>query len=400
MTFDLASLGWDAGFASAYTEFATAGPDQRPGRVVRTDRGVCTVLTAAGTVRASLAGGLLTAAGRDPAALPCVGDWVVVRVWPDGPVTAEAVLPRRTVVARRTAGKESTGQVLAANIDTAAVIEPIDPSPHLGRIERLLALAWESGARPLVVLTKADLAADPATVAAQVADAAPGVEVLPVSAARGRGVDRLRTLVPPGRTLALLGPSGAGKSTLVNALAGATVMATQRVRRACGRSGCATPPTGWTGRSRTWPRWPRRAGSPTAPTRPSRAARCGRHWPPGSWPPGAGRAGGGCGVSWRTRRAAGTPGRPRRSAPRSAPRPGGWPRRSARRPGGWPRRCGSVPAGDERPVRVTRRPARRSSDEPMSVRMARVAPWPTDSLSVGRGSTTCATSTSNCPGTR
>lgn len=235
MTYDLASLGWDAAFDSAYTEFATATADQRPGRVVRADRGVCTVLTAAGTVRASLAGAVLAAAGADPETLPCAGDWVVVRTWPDGRVSADAVLPRRSAVVRRTADKDSTGQVLAANVDLVAVIESLDPSPDLGRVERLLALGWESGGEPLVVLTKADLAADPGTIARQVADAAPGVAVLPVSGERGDGIADLRERVGPGRTLALLGPSGSGKSTLVNALAGTAVMATQRVRRADGK---------------------------------------------------------------------------------------------------------------------------------------------------------------------
>ena len=237
MTPDLASLGWDASFAAAYSELAHTDTDihQRPGRVVRADRGVCTVLTEAGVVRASLAGAVLSAAGRDPVALPCTGDWVVVRTWPDQRVTAEAVLPRRSAVVRRTADKDATGQVLAANVDAAAVVEPIDPAPDLGRIERLLALAWESGAEPLVVLTKADLAADPAAIAAQVGDVAPGVAVLPVSAARGDGLAALAPYVAPGRTLALLGPSGAGKSTLVNALAGGVVMTVQRVRRADGK---------------------------------------------------------------------------------------------------------------------------------------------------------------------
>lgn len=235
MTFELASLGWDATFAAGYAELAGSGADHRPGRVLRADRGVCTVLTATGTVRASLAGALLSASGRDPTALPCAGDWVAVRDWPDGRTTAEAVLPRRAAVVRRTAGKDATGQVLAANLDTAVVVEPIDPSPDLGRVERLLALAWESGAEPLVVLSKADLAADPVTIAAQVADVTLGVRVLPVSAERGEGLAALRLLAGPGRTLGLLGPSGCGKSTLVNALAGTTVMVTQGVRRVDGK---------------------------------------------------------------------------------------------------------------------------------------------------------------------
>jgi ribosome biogenesis GTPase / thiamine phosphate phosphatase len=235
MTHDLASLGWDASYAATYTALATAGANEVPGRVARADGGVCTVLTAAGSVRASIAGALLAAAGRDPVALPCAGDWVVVRTWPDGRISAEAVLPRRTVVIRRTADKDATGQVLAANIDTAAVVEPIDPTPDLNRVERLLSLAWQSGAQPYVVLTKADLAPDPDTIAAQVAEAAPGVPVVPVSAERGTGLGPLAPAVMPGRTCALLGPSGSGKSTLVNALAGTTVMETQQVRRVDGK---------------------------------------------------------------------------------------------------------------------------------------------------------------------
>jgi ribosome biogenesis GTPase len=274
MTSFLASLGWDATFQAAYDRYTggdsgrpgsdtgrpgsdtgrqsgdtgrqsgdgprgagyrPGGAGHRPGRVARVDRGVCSVLTDAGTTRASLAGAALAAAAADPVALPCAGDWVVVRDWPDGRVTIEAVLPRRASIVRRTAGSAAVGQVLAANVDTAAVVEPLDPAPDLARVERLLALAWESGARPLVLLAKADLAADPDAVAAQVAEVAPGIAVLPVSAELGTGLELVRPLVAPGRTLALLGRSGAGKSTLVNALAGATVMTTQQIRRVDGK---------------------------------------------------------------------------------------------------------------------------------------------------------------------
>jgi ribosome biogenesis GTPase / thiamine phosphate phosphatase len=233
MTFDLASLGWDASFAAGYARFDR--PDQWPARVARVDRGICTVLAATGTDRASLGGPLLVRAGRDPIELPCTGDWVAVREWPDRRNTIEEVLPRRTRVVRADASERSFGQALAANLDVAAVVEPMDPEPEPARVERLLALAWESGARPLVVLTKADRVADPQTVAAQIADVAPGVEVVPVSARTGMGLSVLAPLVAHGRTLGLLGPSGAGKSTLVNALAGATVMATQASRDSDGR---------------------------------------------------------------------------------------------------------------------------------------------------------------------
>ncbi|WFE20837.1 ribosome small subunit-dependent GTPase A [Solwaraspora sp. WMMD937] len=232
MTFDLASLGWDA-----FHDRALPAPDtdHQPGRVARVDRGVCTVLVADGPMRASVAGAVLTAAASDPVALPCAGDWVLVRTWPDERTTVEQVLPRRTALVRRTADKDSTGQVLAANVDTAAVVEPMHPAPDLGRIERFLALAWESGAEPVVLLTKCDAVADPAAVGDQVSAVAPGVPVITVSAQRGDGIDEVSRLVAPGRTLGLLGPSGAGKSTLVNALAGTEVMGVQAIRRVDGK---------------------------------------------------------------------------------------------------------------------------------------------------------------------
>jgi ribosome biogenesis GTPase len=225
---NLAALGWDAGFAAAYVRFDR--PGQHPGRVARVDRGVCTVITDRGVVRASLSGGLLAVAVADPLGLPCVGDWVVVRAWSDDRLTLEAVLPRRTVVVRNSAARDSRGQVLAANMDIAAVVEPLDPDPDSGRVERMLALAHRSGASPLLILTKADLVPCPEAVGAQLSEVAPSVPVCVVSVADGTGIDTLRSRVRHGRTMALLGPSGCGKSSLVNALAGTTVMATRSPR--------------------------------------------------------------------------------------------------------------------------------------------------------------------------
>ncbi|HCT75433.1 MAG TPA: ribosome small subunit-dependent GTPase A [Micromonosporaceae bacterium] len=233
MTITLASLGWEDQFAAGYPPLAQ--PDHEVGRVVRADRGICTVLTATGDLRAGLSGDVLAAAAIDPVALPCAGDWVALRHWPDERVTLEQVLPRRSAIVRRTADKDATGQVLAANLDVAAVVASLDPTPELQTIERLLALAWDSGARPYLILTKADLAADPSTIAEQLADIAPGVPTLAVSAIRGDGLEVLRPFVAFGRTLGLIGASGAGKSTLVNALAGAPVMATQSIRRVDGK---------------------------------------------------------------------------------------------------------------------------------------------------------------------
>lgn len=127
---------------------------------------------------------------------------------------------------------DSTVQVLAANVDVAFVVEPAALT-DFARIERLLALAWESGAQPYVIITKADLAADLPALISEVAASAPSVEVHAVSAVTGEGFDTLRALATG--TSVLLGPSGAGKSTIVNALAGAEVMVTQAIRTADGR---------------------------------------------------------------------------------------------------------------------------------------------------------------------
>jgi ribosome biogenesis GTPase len=233
MPHDLSQLGWDETFASSYRSFDR--PDTTAGRVLRADRGVCTVLTEAGVTRATLAGSVLLGAATDPVHLPTAGDWVVLRRWPDRRVTIEVVLPRRTALIRRTSDKDATGQLLAANMDTVAVVEPIHPEPDDARVERLLALAWESGARPLLLLTKCDTSSDPEAVARQLGELAPGVPVLPVSVRSGLGVGRLREYAAAGRTLALLGRSGAGKSTLVNALAGTPVMPVQAIRDADGK---------------------------------------------------------------------------------------------------------------------------------------------------------------------
>ncbi|WP_184788513.1 ribosome small subunit-dependent GTPase A [Phytomonospora endophytica] len=228
MNLSMPSLGWDDRLRAAYKRHDRRG--QRPGRVARVDRGICTVLTAEGTVRASLSGRMLGDLAADPASGPCAGDWVVVRQWPDDRTTLEAVLPRKTSIVRAGAGKAATGQVIATNIDIIAVVEPLDPDPDPGRIERLMTLAWDSGATPILLLTKADAVGDPAALALSFADSAPGVPIIPVSTVNGEGLDVVAEYVPSGRTMALVGPSGAGKSSLVNALAGAEVMVTRALR--------------------------------------------------------------------------------------------------------------------------------------------------------------------------
>jgi ribosome biogenesis GTPase len=144
--------------------------------------------------------------------------------------TIHAVLPRRTAFARKVAGDETIAQVVAANVDTAIVVTALPDDVNPRRLERYLAMAWESGAMPVVVLTKVDLAEDPAASIATVRIVAPGVDVIALSSMTGDGVDLLERLLQPGRTAVLLGPSGAGKSTLVNRLLGAERLRTSSVR--------------------------------------------------------------------------------------------------------------------------------------------------------------------------
>jgi ribosome biogenesis GTPase / thiamine phosphate phosphatase len=228
---DLTRLGWDASWAETW---ARACPDSAgeifPGRVGRVDLGVLDVLTADGPARVTLGGDLLDAAAANPGAAPCTGDWVGVRTWPDARLTAELVLPRRTAIVRAAASGRSHGQPLAANIDSVLLVIALTAEPDLGRLERLLALSWESGAVPVVVLTKADLVSDAAVVRADVLAAAPGVEAHLVSAVTGAGIDEVAAHIGLGRTAALLGQSGVGKSTLVNAIVGADRLATREVR--------------------------------------------------------------------------------------------------------------------------------------------------------------------------
>ncbi|MBW8482577.1 ribosome small subunit-dependent GTPase A [Actinomadura parmotrematis] len=222
----LVPYGWDAALQQSFLPFTEDG--LVPVRVAAVDRGRCDVITPGGPQRAALDPALPTG---DPAAAPCTGDWGALRAG-DPPVLA-ALLPRRTAIVRSAASGASRGQVLAANVDTVAIAVSLETRLALGRVERLLALAWESGARPVVVLTKADRSPDPDAAAAQVAEAAPGADVVTVSAATGQGVDVAAAVLTG--TVVLLGPSGAGKSTLGNALLGADLLATGAVRDADGK---------------------------------------------------------------------------------------------------------------------------------------------------------------------
>lgn len=193
-------------------------------RLARVDRSAYDVLTDDGHRRLPA-----LPAPREPLDAPTVGDWLAVT-----DTEIHSVLPRRTLLARGASSGTSTAQPLAANVDVVLICAGLTGAPPVRRIERLLTLSWESGATPVVVLTKADLCDDVDAALRAVLPHAPGADVIAVSAATG-DVDALHGYVTEGTTLALLGSSGAGKSTLVNALAGTEVMAVGDIRQVDGR---------------------------------------------------------------------------------------------------------------------------------------------------------------------
>jgi ribosome biogenesis GTPase len=224
----LAELGWNERCQALFEPYASRG--LTPARVIRGDRGSALVATAAGITRAAPAARLLKVA-RGAVDLAVVGDWVAVMDAEaiDVPLI-EAVLPRTSTITRGDPGKGSEVQVLAANVDTVFVVHPIAEPPNLRRIERELALAWNSQAVPVVVLTKADLSVDPNAARAAVESIALGVDVLATNALARKSVAPLLDYMSAHRTAILLGPSGAGKSTIVNALLGRQRQETRAVR--------------------------------------------------------------------------------------------------------------------------------------------------------------------------
>jgi ribosome biogenesis GTPase len=186
-------------------------------------RGAFDVLTEQGELRVQLAGRLRHEAASG-AELPAVGDWVAVR-----DETIQAVLPRRSAFSRKVAWSQTEAQVVAANLDTVFVVSGLDGDLNPRRLERYLTLAWESGATPVLVLTKADLCVDRDAALLEVEQVALGVSAHVVSNVTGEGLDELAQYLAPAKTVALLGSSGVGKSTLANRLLGEELQATKEI---------------------------------------------------------------------------------------------------------------------------------------------------------------------------
>jgi ribosome biogenesis GTPase len=221
----LTSYGWSDQLQHEFEPHAVEG--LVPARIIVQHRGGYRLITEAGEVDAGASGRLLKTGGD--ADRPTAGDWVAFE--PHGGVVHH-VLPRSSAFIRRASGPRGGAQVVAANVDVALLVASLNSDLNLRRLERYLATTYESGAAPVIVLTKADLAPDPAAQVAEVEAIASGAPVLAISSKTGAGLEALFEHLRPGRTAVLLGSSGAGKSTLLNALAGEARMDTGEIREA------------------------------------------------------------------------------------------------------------------------------------------------------------------------
>lgn len=216
----LKSWGWDEFFSAQVVQDEPPAAALAPARVIEQHRTEYVLAAEGGELRGALSGRMrheIGGGGMEPA----VGDWVLCEPRAnEGKATVQRVLARRTEFVRKAAG-ETRGQVVAANVDSVLIAAALDNDYNARRLERYLAMAWESGAEPAVVLTKADLCANLGERIAQTKSVAYGVPVHALSARTGAGLEVLAAYFSPGKTSALLGSSGVGKSTLVNALLGA-----------------------------------------------------------------------------------------------------------------------------------------------------------------------------------
>lgn len=234
-TYHFEHLGLNAAVESAFKTCAEKIPGAYLARIVRLDRGLPLATSAEETVRVQSANHLLKAAKRDAQARVAIGDWVAL-THPEGhemPVI-EAILPRHSAFVRKDPAEAAQEQVVIANVDVVFIVQALTGGGiNVGRLERELVIAYESGARPVVVLTKSDLIDDPLTIAEQKESAqalSAGAQVIVESAHTGQGVAELQALVSAGSTAAMIGASGVGKSTLANALVGTSLQETGSVR--------------------------------------------------------------------------------------------------------------------------------------------------------------------------
>jgi len=220
---DLESIGWNSFFKSAFEEFPEGF---HPGRISVRHKNSYRILTSSGEVFATISGKM-----HLRKSYPTVGDWVAVRLWNDEKkATIEEILPRKTSVSRKVSGKKVEEQVIVANVDHIFIVTSLDREFNLKRLERYLAIVKESGAKPVIILNKADLCMDAVLNKGQIEGLANETPVHVISALNNKGLKELNPYLQRGLTVALLGSSGVGKSTLINTILGKDALRVQDVR--------------------------------------------------------------------------------------------------------------------------------------------------------------------------
>jgi ribosome biogenesis GTPase len=226
---DLTKLGWNAERDEQFAPYLAKG--FVPARVAVEDKHFYRVWTAEAELSAQVTGKFVHESRRDHSILPKVGDWVAIKLIPnEEKATIHAILPRRTQITRKTSGRNTAAQILATNIETVFLVTAADPTFNAARLERMLVMGHESGARPVIILNKIDLCDDLEAKLAEATSAAGDALVLAVCALTGRGMKKLAALIKPGDTVAFIGTSGVGKSSLINRLYGEDLMPTIEVR--------------------------------------------------------------------------------------------------------------------------------------------------------------------------
>lgn len=224
----LTELGWNPYFQGHFLDKQTSGGV--PARVSEESKGLYRVMAEAGEFLAQIAGRVRYLA-EERSDFPAVGDWVLIAPHRSaGRASISEILPRRTLLSRKVAGRAAEEQILATNLDTVFIVTSLNQEFRLRRIERYLTLVWQSGAQPVVILNKADLCPDAGDLCSRVERVAPGASVHAMSAATGQGIESVRQYLGVGRTAAFIGSSGVGKSTIINALLGDTHLPIQSIR--------------------------------------------------------------------------------------------------------------------------------------------------------------------------
>ena len=227
-TRNLESWGWNDYFAGQFEPLGRQG--YLPGRITLEFNQFFRVQTEQGELLSEVAGRLKHEA-RSRAELPAVGDWVAIRPAQHGDkAVIHAVVPRRGKFTRKVKGTKTDEQVIAANVDTVFLMTSLNQDFNLRRLERYLAIAWESGARPVILLTKSDLCADLPERLREIAELAPDVPCHAICAIRNEGMEALNPYLASGQTVALIGSSGVGKSTLLNRLLGREQQKVKEIR--------------------------------------------------------------------------------------------------------------------------------------------------------------------------